>query len=128
MPLPAENVAGPMWSKNTNGPTWRACSTGSMRRTMKPSPRSCTRASLISAGVMSISCSFVLPGPLILHGWADLRTQDLRRPARKIGIAQAFAGHQHHVGLAVGDDGCGLFGGGDQAHRAGGDAGLAADA
>src|SRR5690348_15572990 len=97
-----------------------------MRRTMKPSPRSCTRASAISVGVVSMRLSS--PGPLILRRSVDLRTQLLRRAARKVRVAQAFACDQHDIGITRGDDLRRLFGAGDQADRAGGNAGFAADA
>src|SRR5260221_624399 len=63
-PLPGASATGPIWSKNTNGPTLRFCAAGSERRTVKPSPRSRVR------GTMMVSS---IEKTLMVHGGARSR-------------------------------------------------------
>jgi len=54
MPLPGGITAGPRWSKNTNGPTFRRFGKGRIRRTLNP-PRSRTLGSIRSSTASDIA-------------------------------------------------------------------------
>src|SRR6185437_16277625 len=99
-PRPAASRTGPMWSKNTKGPTLRHCAEGSARRTWKPSPRSRTRGTMWSAGIL---LGFPLCGLPDRRSDGGLHSRGNRdhRSRRVQGILEARSRYDREIRRAV---------------------------